>query len=1672
MVKADELIAAGAFLSTKEKLSNESAVDNISARVYRHPALGDRPVVRLTADNLAEGEDLTLEFLGFTPPEVIGPVARRQRQALGFPGWALVNDPKHARYALELVKGFKKAVRRSKAKPGHGYDEFVETSKQLGSSVAHFLPSFWEQVGREFIAFDNSTYASRAFGKAREAEKVHALKVDESTRQDAFLEFALAGAVSIKALTEYGKELLSTHDPKAAWAFFRELCVRRILGGMPPWPAMLKDLQPLMKAAELDQEHEIQVILAEVIDSPAISRAAMGFWDSASKAIAQLVKKNDHVAGVLLSMIPQTAGWGKEDIWPWLEHLESWGILANAWKPGVADEARPSGGAAAWLSRIIQSFNRPRQRIFDLLEHLAPVLKKDNVPVNLYPKPGWRGRVVADADVLDLALELGIPVSDPSSQTTFDLEDWATPADAEKGARNRPRDPVHLVADKRFGPLIRTAVQEAAGDSNFELAATGKQGLQQARRDWLAAHVAGVSNAALPRAEASLLALDQKTQRAIFREFPDQLALLRQADLVSAVTRTIAGGLIDEYGWPALESVYESFVAAGQRPPRFFGHFPYLIVTDSLKAVVLRADQIVFEAELKLPKGHKLEYLMYLDGDLLVWAAANYQMTNFWNSDPQSGQSGYAYFSSQIFGIALEMAGGGTLIGEKLVHRGDREVMSLAASEAIVSDGKHWWSQVQKYDMTTYESTISTHEFDPVAGKRGRQSMPSFFEDFLQDDATLNHSRSSLLPLGELFSSSLFGSQDGLLGYRVRSNATGLHRIEGIDGRSIEVPHAAQFTGLLHQAGTDAYLPVESMGLHSSDAGFRLWDSTGEMELSVISNGSGYSSGQVGLLPPIFLNAFQFRDLAASKKLRAITKKQTQTLLDAEEQDYEAFKSGKLTTPQSDPQSPPSTQRDPSIHCPSLDAAIDKLLGAGVHPRLLKGLRGVVIQAGQTSRQFAKIVAQRSAESDSNSVDGSLTEAEIAVEPFLATLSYGFERLPDVSFLSSIEHVSRFFNGELSSVHFPEVWFDHLRALSEGLPQRLWSEYCTDPNDKKWIPFAEIWSDLPFQNLPGRFRRFDGESTDEKFMEAEYAALNAIRSLEDENDDDDDDDDEDEEWSWVVPYAGRSSRFLIRKSYGDFEVLEYSPDGNFESIPDLTEQPHTVSVSPPAIWTGKELRTFAQLAQANPINIPAVDLLNSVASEVKASVAEVALVWFGLPNIDNYSANFMPAHLRDACKLKAKECSAAKKSLQAMPPAKLRNLVQAVLTGDPAELWEAPPAKVAARLTAAWKDDQNQRIPLSPEWVEKLTDAMGYGIVKSRLLEALNSPLNSSLFSHQGNWSFGMKDDNVQLVCDDNGCEFGEVVLTAALPSVALLIYGLPVGDPAREKASDVIPALKRALANPGLLLTAGAHYEYEPKKKTAYEKLVQSSVGQLKPHETFQMVDDGVVVVVNDSQWFRVAFRPAALKTTAQWERLANQLGALIAGQSDDDDEADGDSIQLINQLRLIHSTEFEELGKRVRETPVPAGSYETNPLLSVPELVQQVAKKLKVSENAAAYYLQLLALPDPTDKNITVWNGWTTAALKKIAQELIEKKVVLEATRSRAGRKFFLPGGWEDLKSPHLPLETWKMPLFQMTRDAYQRATPPLGRVLPLQPVSMLFAKAWKRIVDGDVPRYEEVK
>ncbi|WP_221739797.1 hypothetical protein, partial [Arachnia propionica] len=144
-------------------------------------------------------------------------------------------------------------------------------------------------------------------------------------------------------------------------------------------------------------------------------------------------------------------------------------------------------------------------------------------------------------------------------------------------------------------------------------------------------------------------------------------------------------------------------------------------------------------------------------------------------------------------------------------------------------------------------------------------------------------------------------------------------------------------------------------------------------------------------------------------------------------------------------------------------------------------------------------------------------------------------------------------------------------------------------------------------------------------------------------------------------------------------------------------------------------------------------------------------------------------------------------------------------------------------------------------------------------------------------------------------------------------------------------------------------------------------------------------------------------------------------------------------------------------------------DPLASAPEILTDVQQTLDLPEDSARYWLQLLTLHNPTDKNIHHWNGWKKTQRLKAAEPLIDKGLLVQAKRPRAGRTLFLPGGSLEAKAPHLPLETWKTPLYKL--EDTPKLDSRLNIVLPRIPLPQLFAAAWGRYRDGDVPGHEEL-
>ena len=146
------------------------------------------------------------------------------------------------------------------------------------------------------------------------------------------------------------------------------------------------------------------------------------------------------------------------------------------------------------------------------------------------------------------------------------------------------------------------------------------------------------------------------------------------------------------------------------------------------------------------------------------------------------------------------------------------------------------------------------------------------------------------------------------------------------------------------------------------------------------------------------------------------------------------------------------------------------------------------------------------------------------------------------------------------------------------------------------------------------------------------------------------------------------------------------------------------------------------------------------------------------------------------------------------------------------------------------------------------------------------------------------------------------------------------------------------------------------------------------------------------------------------------------------------------------------------------PGDGWSQDPLVTAPGIVAEVAARFDLPEDPARYWLQLLALHNPTDKNIALWNRWRKAERERAAAPLLEKDLIVRARRARAGRSLFLPGGWQEAKTPHLPMESWKSSFYDL-EDA-PKVLPRLSVVVPLVPFGQLFTDAWRRCTSGDVP------
>ncbi|MFD8305109.1 DNA-binding protein [Streptomyces sp. NPDC059690] len=1624
-VSYEELLSAGGVLPPDTEGAGERAVQ-LTARAYRHPGLEDRVVVRLVAGELGAAEDLAAGFLGLEPAAEPAVVGLGLRQSLGFPEWVLVHHPEDGHHALGVVPDLERAARQAKSRPKAALDAYLELGKRLAASVPHFLPTFYEQAGRVFLAEENATYAAQLFTRARKAEAEHGLTVEEERLDAVFLEFALAGALPVKVLSAYGRELAARVSAEEALERFTRLCLRRTAGGLPPSAQMASDLRKLARGAGQDADRAEQDYLAELLGLPATMRAAAGWWKGHRVALVALAEREPRVRGALLDMFP--AG-GDEDMPAmWLQVLETSGATAGLWDDSLPADQRPSDGTAGWLERFLTFRERARSwRSSTRMPELYPLAERLAARLRTELASSGRGlRVTHDIDLIDLLLSLDVPVAAPGKDQELPLTAWAI--------GEGQRELIHLGADARFlDAFLRGADRFHQGDQALRairlLAAS--PGGRPWLAEWVRTVVRGFTAVGLPGLPNALTRLGWLPAEALALAEDDVRAAVG-TDLAPVLARTLRAGLFDELGWPAWEEATAELVAQDRVQDIVVADaWPHLVVAGNTQARVIGADGTLLTHDLRLP-AHDVSGdpgFHHVDGELLVyWNSRRDGLRGYWHSRADRIESLKGAHSTRgtemdwyrgDFPITLPLADGGRTTGRGVVHAGDT---TLPDERPLLFDGSSYW--VWHADSEDREAH-GWYEYDPATNERGRMSKPAFLADALRDAPTgSSYAGGRLRPAPTTDTTPACAPLNGLTGLRVVELPDGSRRAEDLTGHTVTLPAAAGVpNALVVFPGAERPAAVVrnnwQLELVDGDGVQTAWAKTDRSP-------GDFGEGTL-LLPPVqFWECLTARDPEGSKALRSIDRDTAAALLAAASGEH--AEDGKALADAIRTLLPISHDAlVKGIAGVARYAAAQQAVLDAAATRLTRALEGGLEDEGPAGPADSVLMAAMNGLGSSRSYWSNRDDEADTAFRALRVLARATGRADTP--LPGLADVRLHLDGHPLPSGQPDL--ETLLERASALAYRAASATTTE--DHRQVLRALL---AEFDRLG--LTPDDSTAWRKVHLHLEAAPLRTAAGAW-----------RDGSWNGVLPLAdGAFIAVTGRRSLDDdgacFTGYFHDPSGRFE-----TPQPYKALGSRPLGENpvpGRIGTFLAELAERGPAPwFPQAAEEFARLTGVTETMAR--LVVAGLPGIDVYERTFLTPGARTLIGVKVAPAAVAKDELHGVDGAVRAAVVGALLPAEPARLWtEAPDVAAAA---AVWNAQVGKRVAVPEELLGDAVRAFRHASWPIRqALPALVDPAASPRLSRDLTWA--VNGDRVRPVGDDaNG--FTAETLVGAVGLTAWLAHRLPAGDAVRAALPPALTAVRERLAHPGLMLDLGRYISLPDFRKTAGT-----------PTETGPGFERyGAVVLATHDDQPAPAIRVDLLDEAGQDPylpavRVDNQrpYAAEVA-------------------LRLVRDQAFAALladpGEPIAGERGKDGTWwPQDPSRSVPELVTEVAKESGLGEDAATLYLMLLAMPDPTDRMTARWTGWKPARLKAARAELAATDLVVEASRTRAGRSLFLPGGWVEQSAPRVPLERWKLPLFAEVSDEHV----PFGVIVPFEPAADLYRRAWRRVQDGDAPRFEELK
>lgn len=424
MTDEHTLLQVGAILPLAAQSGSEA--DTLLVQTFGHPALAGQRFVRLVVREHERAAQIEMGVRGFDAAQPATALGYHKKRTLGFPAWAFVHHPDKTQFTLALMRDFRKAAALAQSRPGGARTAFAKIGQELERKVPAFLPLFWEEAGRRFIEADNPKMAAPFFGKAREAERVYGLPIDDLRHTQAYLEFAHAGAVNDKDLVNLPKDL----------------------SGL----AQREGRDPL----------EVQLSFVEaMLRGPTLQNAPNEFWTRFFPALQAYAQQSVAHRARVITLLP-TPKHGRDGKFAhaWLGLLEKIGAiehwLAEDTPEHVEQSARWLEALAFFIGDPMMREPPPRREITGVpafyrraLEQLAPRIRAQGRALHLYVQIMARSREYNySIDLLEFALRQGLSLRAPEAHTY-----WGYCIDLSAGY-----DPQHLYAHPDYKRPLHLAV--------------------------------------------------------------------------------------------------------------------------------------------------------------------------------------------------------------------------------------------------------------------------------------------------------------------------------------------------------------------------------------------------------------------------------------------------------------------------------------------------------------------------------------------------------------------------------------------------------------------------------------------------------------------------------------------------------------------------------------------------------------------------------------------------------------------------------------------------------------------------------------------------------------------------------------------------------------------------------------------------------------------------------------------------------------------------------------------------------------------------------------------------------------------------------------------------------------------------------------------------------------